>query len=188
MIEYTNKPVTYDALKSLLNSDQKILSPETRTLLVIAIALIVIIAITISLIVEHISGSMLFAVIVALIIMISGFTITLIYSKHFDITYELEHHHPKYRDINITSHIDDISNGSIQDTQELRFAYNNKNYYITIPSDVPVSTNNKINIKIKNQMVDDIRDKHNLNEALNKPDGQITIQHRDKTYKTHIKY
>lgn len=180
MIKYLNEPVTYQQLKhsDLFNLDS-ILKPFLLSVIILSI-----IAICLQILDKKgkISKKLI------LIILAVGVTMMImspiIFGQHFMIKDELKHNHPQYRNVHVTSHIDDISNGSKKDTQELRFTHNNKNYYVTIPSKVPATTNDEITIDIKKQMVDDRTGKQNLSRSINDPKNNITIKHLGKTHHT----
>lgn len=52
--------------------------------------------------------------------------------------------------------------------------------------DTPVTTNDKVTIDIKNQIVDKDLNKHHLSQSVNDPKNKVTIQHRGKTYNTEL--
>lgn len=181
MITYSNKNVTYDDLKNITNT---ILVPETKYLLIALVISSIMLTIGISMLVSYKFKSDLITILVMTITLLSTIVSTYYYANHFDLQKELNNNHPKYRNLNITSHVDHISSGEKRNSQEIKFAHNNKNYYVTISSEDPISVNDKINIKIKDQIVDDRLNKYHLSTSLNKPENKITIQHRGKKYHT----
>lgn len=129
-------------------------------------------------------------IIISLLVIFGSFILicTLVF-RHNDqklINYELKHRDPHFRTFTINGKVEDISNGSDRDTQELRFSKNGKNYYTTISSDIPVTISDPITVKIDNQLVDNTMKPRNLSESLNKTNSIVIIEHENQKYKTKL--
>lgn len=192
MIEYLNKAVTYNDLKGLQSSNSTYYGTDYtnfRTMcLGIAVFIVFIILFTIlklSLTTTKISIVTLTA---CFIIIIAGLVIPHYFKESIIINEELDKFDPQYRNVHITSKIDDISNGSVTSDQELRFEHKGENYYATIPSKIPVTTNDDVTIDIKEQIVNKNLNKHHLSQSINEPKNKVTIKHRDKTYHTTLNF
>lgn len=188
MIEYLNKAVTYNDLKglNLRNAENysNIIMMSFAIGFLISFILLYIAAST--LLKNKIITVMFF--ISALLSLIAGVTVPHYFKESVKINEELDDFNPQYRNVHITSHIDDISNGSEKNTQELRFEHKGENYYAVIPSKTPVTTNDKVTIDIKNQIVDKKLNKHHLSQSINEPKNKVTINHRGKTYNTTLNF
>lgn len=186
MIKYLNKTVTYDDLKNLtLYTDHNYNNFKLISFVIGLFLAIIILYIVLSQ--SHFGFKLeLTLSIISLFCIIISLIIPHHFKKSMIINEELNDYKPQYRNVHITSHIDDISNGSTSDDQELRFEHNGKNYYALIPSDIPVTTNDKVTIDIKEQIVDKDLNKHHLSQSVNDPKNKVTIQHRGKTYNTEL--
>lgn len=187
MIKYLDKPVTYNDLKDLTLYTKHDNYNNFR-LMCFGIGLVLNIIISYIALSQFRFESKLGTTL--LFIGIFCIIVSLIIPHHFKkpmiINEELNDYKPQFRNVHITSYIDDISNDSKKSSQELRFEHNDENYYVFIPSDVPVTTNDKITIDIKEQIVDKNLNKKHLSESINHPKNKITIYHRDKTYNTKL--
>lgn len=94
---------------------------------------------------------------------------------------------PYYRAVKISGNINNISNNNNHsDTQEIRFNHNNRNYYVNIPSDIPTQLNNTIEVKVDERLVIDKLKLNNLNNNFSHKKSEVTINHHDKIYHTHL--
>lgn len=186
MIKKLDIPVTYDALKGAHSTEPPFLM---GSMLIFTAAFIILIYIMIFVIIMGITHSSIIKRIIYIIILITSIIpVGIIYFKAYDyltINYYLNQK-PYYRNVNISGTINDISNGSDSDNQELRFDHNGKNYYVTIPSDIPAQSDDKVNVKINKQIVFDELHLNNLNDDLSHGKNNVTINHHDKTYHTHL--
>lgn len=184
MFKKLDTPVTYDTLKKMSYFNPNAPYFELWFLIFLIIIFFALAAFLALLILYDIS--ILKRIIYTFIVFISVVSIYIVLDKtykHFTIKYYLDQN-PYYRNVNITGTINDISNGSDSDTQELRFSHNNENYYITVPSKVVTQTNDKITVKIKKQLVIDELNLNNLNDDLKHQKSNIIIKHYNKTYHT----
>lgn len=106
--------------------------------------------------------------------------------KDIYIQKELKQNNPHFETIHIKGEIDDISNGSDRNNQELRFNDGKHIYYVTIPSDTIVRSGDSINVTIKDRIADKNTKQRVLSDAINKPENKVTIKHKDQTYQSHI--
>lgn len=186
MIKKLDIPVTYDALK-----DAHFIEPPfiAGSLSIFIAAFIVVFYIALLLLIMEATYTSIIKRIIYIIILIATIIpVSITCYKLFNhslIKYYLDQN-PYYRNVNISGSINDISNGSNSDNQELRFDYNGKNYYVTIPSDIPAQSNDKVNVKINKQLVFDELNLNNLNKDLSREKNNVTINHHDKTYHTHL--
>lgn len=186
MIKYLDNPVTYNDLKDLtLYTDNHFIDFKMICLLISIILSFIILYIASKISYSGIIFTVSSILIVGLCIIAGGFG-PYYFKKSMIINEELNDYKPQFRNVHITSYIDDISNGSGKSSQELRFEHNGKNYYALIPSDIPVTTNDKITINIKKQIIDKNLNKKHLSESINHPKNKITIYHRNKTYNTKL--
>lgn len=186
MFKKLDTPVTYDTLKEISYFDPNEPYFELWFLIFLATTFLAIAAFLALLILYDIS--ILKRIIYTFIVFISVISIYIVLDKtykHFTIKYYLDQN-PYYRDVNITGTINDISNGSNSDTQELRFSHNNENYYVSIPSKVVTQANDKITVKIKKQLVIDKLNLNNLNNDLKHQKSNVIIKHHNKIYYTTI--
>lgn len=184
MFKNLDTPVTYDTLKNISYFDLNAPYFElwfwiflTTTFFTLAALLAILILYDISILERIIYTFIVFISVISIYIVLDKTY------KHFTIKYYLDQN-PYYRNVNITGTINDISNGSDSNTQELRFSHNNENYYIIVPSKVVTQTNDKITVKIKKQLVIDELNLNNLNDDLKHQKSNIIIKHHNKTYHT----
>lgn len=98
----------------------------------------------------------------------------------------LKQNNPHFETIHVKGEIDDISNGSDRDNQEIRFNDGKHIYYVTIPSDTIVRSSDTIDVTMKDRLVDKNTKQHILSDTINKPKNKITIKHEDQTHQSHI--
>lgn len=186
MIKKLDIPVTYDALKDAHSIEPPLLM---LSMLIFIPVLMVVFYITIFILIFELTYTSIMKRIIYIIILIASiFPVSITYCKiydHLTIKHYLNQN-PYYRNVNISGTINDISNGSDSDNQELRFDHNGKNYYVTIPSDIPAQSDDKVNVKINKQIVFDELHLNNLNDDLSRGKNNVTINHHDKTYHTHL--
>lgn len=108
------------------------------------------------------------------------------YHKRTLAHYELHNRDAHYRTITLKGKVDDISNGSQSETQEIRFSNDNKNYYVTIASNIPVTTSDSITVKLNKQLVDNSMNLNNLSESINDNNNKVIIKHNDINNKTNL--
>lgn len=106
--------------------------------------------------------------------------------KDIYIQKELKQNNPHFESIRVKGEIDDISNGSNRDNQELRFNDGKHIYYVTIPSDTIVRSGDSIDVSIKNRLADKNTKDRVLSDAINKPENKVTIKHKDQINHSHI--
>lgn len=73
--------------------------------------------------------------------------------------------------------VNNIENGSDTDRQELRIDDGKKNYYITLPSKIPVSSGDKINIHNQKIVQNKYDNHHNFSENIKGQSIKVTINH-----------
>lgn len=73
--------------------------------------------------------------------------------------------------------VNNIENGSDTDQQELRIDDGKKNYYITLPSKIPVSSGDKINIHNQKIVQNKFDNHHNFSKNIKSHSIKITINH-----------
>lgn len=105
-------------------------------------------------------------------------------NKHIKLT--LKQNNPHFETVHVKGEIDDISNGSNRDNQELRFNDGKYIYYVTIPSDTIVRSGDSINVTIKDRIADKNTKQRVLSNAINKPENKVTIKHKDQINHSHI--
>lgn len=187
MIKYLDKAVTYNDLKNLtLYTDHHYTNIRMLCLLIASILTLIIIFFVAANQYRFGFKFKAILIIISILCIIASFMIPHHFKESMIINEELNDYNPQYRNVHITSHIDDISNGSTSNDQELRFEHDRKNYYAIIPSDIPVTTNDKVTIDIKEQIIDKDLNKHHLSQSVNDPKNKVTIQHRGKTYNTEL--
>lgn len=98
----------------------------------------------------------------------------------------LKQNNPHFETIHVKGEIDDISNGSDRDNQEIRFNDGKHIYYVTIPSDTIVRSGDTIDVIMNDRMVDKNTKQRMLSHAINNPKNKVTIKHQDQTYQSHI--
>ena len=98
----------------------------------------------------------------------------------------LKQNDPHFETVHVKGEVDNISNGSDRDNQEIRFNDRKHIYYVTIPSDTIVKNGDTIDITIKNRIVDKNIKQNILSDAINKPKYKMTIKRQDQTYQSHI--
>lgn len=98
----------------------------------------------------------------------------------------LKQNNPHFETIHVKGEIDDISNGSDRDNQEIRFNDGKHIYYVTIPSDTIIRSGDTIDVIMNDRMVDKNTKQRMLSHAINNPKNKVTIKHQDQTYKSHI--
>lgn len=191
MIKRLNDPVTYSTLsnsdyfKSELNSNVLI----ALITVFLGLALIALAAYIVLILYDIIPFKKIIKIIGFPIFIILATIFIIIYynvTKFITIESKLLISKPYYRSIDITGKIDDITNGSNEHHQEIRFSKNGKNYYITIPSNIAARPNDKINVKINKQVIDNSSVKNNFNDDLTHNKDTISISHDNKTYHTHL--
>lgn len=126
---------------------------------------------------------------ITLLILFSPVTIGSQIEKDFDnkkIELVLKQNNPHFETVHIKGEIDDISNGSDRDNQEIRFNDKKHIYYVTIPSDTIVRSGDSIDVTMKNRIVDKYTKQRILSDTINKPKNKVTIKHQDQTYQSHI--
>lgn len=102
------------------------------------------------------------------------------------IKHELDQNTPHFESIRVKGEIDDISNGSNRNDQEIRFNDGKYIYYVTIPSDTIVRSGDSINVTIKDRIADKNTKQRVLSDAINKPENKVTIKHKDQINHSHI--
>lgn len=105
-------------------------------------------------------------------------------NKHIELT--LKQNNPHFETVHVKGEIDDISNGSDRDNQELRFNDGTHIYYVTIPSNTIVRSGDSIDVKINDRLVDKNTKQRMLSHAINNPKNKVTIKHQDQSYQSHI--
>lgn len=188
MIEYLNKAVTYNDLKGLkLDNGENYLNILMMSFAICFLIFLILFYISLFTLQKNIK---LTAILYTSIIVcfIAGVAIPHHFKESININEELDDFKPQFRNVHITTQIDDISNGSKKNTQELRFEHKGENYYAFIPSKTPVTTDDEITIDIKEQIVDKKLDKHQLSQSINEPKNKVTINHRGKTYNTTLNF
>lgn len=188
MIEYLNKAVTYNDLKGLkLHNSEDYLNIVMMSFAICFLIFLILFYISLFTLQKNIT---LTAILYASIILcfIAGVAIPHHFKESVKINEELDDFKPQFRNVHITSHIDDISNGSEKNTQELRFEHKGENYYAVIPSKTPVTTDDEVTIDIKEQIVDKKLNKHHLSQSINEPKNKVTIKHRGKTHYTTLNF
>lgn len=126
---------------------------------------------------------------ITLLILFLPVTIGSQIEKDFDnkkIELVLKQNNPHFETVHIKGEIDDISNGSDRDNQEIRFNDKKHIYYVTIPSDTIVRSGDSIDVTMKNRIVDKYTKQRILSDTINKPKNKVTIKHQDQTYHSHI--
>lgn len=98
----------------------------------------------------------------------------------------LKQNNPHFETIHVKGEIDDISNGSDRDNQEIRFNDGKHIYYVTIPSDTIIRSGDTIDVIMNDRMVDKNTKQRMLSHAINNPKNKVTIKHQDQTYQSHI--
>lgn len=73
--------------------------------------------------------------------------------------------------------VNNIENGSDTDQQELRIDDGKKNYYMTLPSKIPVSSGDKINIHNQKIVQNKFDNHHNFSKNIKGHSIKITINH-----------
>lgn len=126
---------------------------------------------------------------ITLLILFSPITIGSQIEKDFDnkeIELALKQNNPHFETVHVKGEIDDISNGSDRDNQEVRFNDGKHIYYVTIPSDTIVRSGDAIDVTIKDRLVDKNTKQRVLSDTINKPKNKVTIKHQDQTNHSHI--
>ncbi|MDU6254999.1 MAG: hypothetical protein E6618_12420 [Staphylococcus warneri] len=126
---------------------------------------------------------------ITLLILFSPVTIGSQIEKDFDnkeIELALKQNDPHFETVHVKGEIDDISNGSDRDNQEVRFNDGKHIYYVTIPSDTIVRSGDSINVTINNRLVDKNTKQRVLSDTINKPKNKVTIKHQNQTNHSHI--
>lgn len=68
--------------------------------------------------------------------------------------------------------------------QTIKFNDKDNNiYYVDVPSDTIITTDDTITVKIEDRLIDDKTNEKLLSESMNKPEGIVIIKHHNKTYK-----
>lgn len=191
MIKQLKDPVTYSTLN---DSDYFKIASNSNVLLAIyvafsGIALIVLAGYIVIKLYEKTHLKKTIKILGFPIFIVLAFTFIVInyhVTKFITIESKLLISKPYYRSVNITGKIDDITNGSNEHHQEIRFSKNGKNYYVTIPSNIAARPNDKINVKINKQVIDNSSVKNNFNDDLTHNKDTISISHDNKTYHTHL--
>lgn len=109
--------------------------------------------------------------------------------KDFDnkeIELALKQNNPHFETVHVKGGIDDISNGSDRDNQEVRFNDGKHIYYVTISSNTIVRSGDSIDVTINNRLVDKNTKQRILSDTINKPKNKVTIKHQDQTNHSHI--
>ena len=132
----------------------------------------------------------IYSIISFIIIIVASIFVCIFLNNHHKRTlahYELQNRDAHYRTITLKGNVDDISNGSQSETQEIRFSNNNKNYYVTIASNIPVTTSDSITVKLNKQLVDNSMNLNNLSESINdNNNNKVIIKHNDINNKTNL--
>lgn len=121
---------------------------------------------------------------IILLILFSPVTIGSQIEKDFDnkkIELALKQNNPHFETVHVKGEIDDISNGSDRDNQEVRFNDGKHIYYVTIPSNTIVRSGDSIDVTINNRLVDKNTKQRVLSDTINKPKNKVTIKHQDQT-------
>ena len=126
---------------------------------------------------------------ITLLILFSPITIGSQIEKDFDnkkIELALKQNNPHFETVHVKGEIDDISNGSDRDNQEVRFNDEKHIYYVTIPPNTIVRSGDSIDVTINNRLVDKNTKQRVLSDTINKPKNKVTIKHQDQTNHSHI--
>lgn len=126
---------------------------------------------------------------ITLLILFSPVTIGSQIEKDFDnkkIELALKQNNPHFETVHVKGEIDDISNGSDRDNQEVRFNDGKHIYYVTIQSNTIVRSGDSIDVTINNRLVDKNTKQRVLSDTINKPKNKVTIKHQDQTNHSHI--
>lgn len=126
---------------------------------------------------------------IILLILFSPVTIGSQIEKDFNnkkIELALKQNNPHFETVHVKGEIDDISNGSDRDNQEVRFNDGKDIYYVTIPSNTIVRSGDSIDVTINNRLVDKNTKQRVLSDTINKPKNKVTIKHQDQTNHSHI--
>lgn len=126
---------------------------------------------------------------ITLLILFSPIIIGSQIEKDFDnkkIELALKQNNPHFETVHVKGEIDDISNGSDRDNQEVRFNDGKHIYYVTIPSNTIVRSGDSIDVTINNRLVDKNTKQRVLSDTINKPKNKVTIKHQDQTNHSHI--
>lgn len=98
----------------------------------------------------------------------------------------LKQNNPHFETVHVKGEIDDISNGSDRDNQEVRFNDGKHIYYVTITPNTIVRSGDLIDVRINNRLVDKNTKQRILSDTINKPKNKVTIKHQDQTNHSHI--
>lgn len=131
----------------------------------------------------------LFIILMSMVVFILPITIESQIKKDFDnkeIELALKQNNPHFETVHVKGEIDDISNGSDRDNQEVRFNDGKHIYYVTIPSDTIVRSGDSIDVTINNRLVDKNTKQRVLSDTINKPKNKVTIKHQNQTNHSHI--
>lgn len=131
----------------------------------------------------------IFIILMSMVVFILPITIKSQIKKDFDnkeIELALKQNNPHFETVHVKGEIDDISNGSDRDNQEVRFNDGKHIYYVTIPSDTIVRSGDSIDVTIKDRLVDKNTKQRVLSDTINKPKNKVTIKHQDQTNHSHI--
>lgn len=191
MESITIKPATYDDLKPYANNKLEnivdIANPFSTKILIILL-IIGLLIIGLYIILEKdliiITGDPKTITLIVLLIYLG--VIVILYQKERPdavINYELEHNKPQIQSIAIkNANVVNVDRSdSNENQQEITLQDDNKNYYITIPDTTAVNENDKIDIKIKDQLIDKTLKKNDLSQSINQPKSKITIKHNQST-------
>lgn len=131
----------------------------------------------------------LFIILMSMVVFILPITMESQIKKDFDnkeIELALKQNNPHFETVHVKGEIDDISNGSDRDNQEVRFNDGKHIYYVTIPSNTIVRSGDSIDVTINNRLVDKNTKQRVLSDTINKPKNKVTIKHQDQTNHSHI--
>lgn len=131
----------------------------------------------------------LFIILMSMVVFILPITIESQIKKDFDnkeIELALKQNNPHFETVHVKGEIDDISNGSDRDNQEVRFNDGKHIYYVTIQSNTIVRSGDSIDVTINNRLVDKNTKQRVLSDTINKPKNKVTIKHQDQTNHSHI--
>lgn len=102
------------------------------------------------------------------------------------INAEREQNNPRYETITAKGTVINITDEGYSN-QTIKFNDKDDNvYYVNIPNDTIISTDDTITVKIEDRLIDDETNEKLLSEAINKPEGIVIIKHHNKTYKAPI--
>lgn len=99
------------------------------------------------------------------------------------INAERSQNNPRYETITAKGTVINITDEGYSN-QTIKFNDKDNNiYYVDVPSDTIITTDDTITVKIEDRLIDDKTNEKLLSESMNKPEGIVIIKHHNKTYK-----